>query len=134
MKPIEPDQAGEAIRRLVVGAAYETEVKTKGSEIRNLFANAGTVHMWGAFWTRPDLDLPSRSALTMALLLVQGRGGQEGLSVHFRGALRNGWYTREQIIEILMHCAVYAGYPKAKAALKVALKVFEEEDAHAAQK
>jgi alkylhydroperoxidase/carboxymuconolactone decarboxylase family protein YurZ len=55
------------------------------------------------------------------------------LKLHIRSALRNG-LTRKEISEALLHCAVYAGVPKALDALRLMQEVFEEMDAAAGKR
>jgi alkylhydroperoxidase/carboxymuconolactone decarboxylase family protein YurZ len=75
-------------------------------------------------WTRDGLDRRSRSMVTLAVLTALGR--EQELALHVRGALRNG-LSREEIGEVLLHTAVYAGVPAANAAFALAQRVFDEE-------
>lgn len=133
MNDSERFEAGAAIRRKLVGESYASVVEKKGSDLRNLFADAATEHLWGAWWTRPELDMRSRSVLTIAMLLTKGHGSEDGLTLHLRGALRNKLLTLDEIMELILHCSIYVGYPTAKAAMRLALKVLgpEEEPSHA---
>jgi 4-carboxymuconolactone decarboxylase len=64
-----------------------------------------------------------RSAITIAVLTALGREGE--LELHLRAARRNG-LTEEEIGEVLLHTAVYAGVPAANAAFALAQRVFAE--------
>jgi 4-carboxymuconolactone decarboxylase len=77
-------------------------------------------------WGRDGLDRRSRSCITLAVLCALGH--HEELRLHVRGALRNG-LTREEIGEVLLHTAIYAGVPAANTAFKCAEEVLREEDA-----
>jgi 4-carboxymuconolactone decarboxylase len=79
-----------------------------------------TEYVFGAFWARPQLDLRSRSLCTVAQLAALGRTDE--LRAHLVGALALG-ITREELIEVLMQTACYAGVPAAVAALNAAASV-----------
>jgi 4-carboxymuconolactone decarboxylase len=76
-------------------------------------------------YTRPGLDLRTREMLTVAALTVLGYSQAE-LKDHIRGALNVG-VTREQVLEIILQMAVYAGFPAALEAVKTASHVFAED-------
>jgi 4-carboxymuconolactone decarboxylase len=75
-------------------------------------------------YTRPGLDLKTREMLTVAALTVLGYPQAE-LKDHIRGALNVGC-TPDQILEIILQMAVYAGFPAALEAVKTAASVFGE--------
>jgi 4-carboxymuconolactone decarboxylase len=77
-------------------------------------------------WARPGLDLKQRELATVSALIALGHAEPE-LKVHMNGMLRVGW-TREEIIEVVLHMAVYAGFPAALNALTIAGQVFDEQD------
>jgi alkylhydroperoxidase/carboxymuconolactone decarboxylase family protein YurZ len=83
-----------------------------------------TRYAWGGVWSRPGLDRRTRSAITLAAL-VSLRAESE-LGLHVRAALRNG-LTADEIREVVLHTAVYAGVPAANAAFAVAQRVLGEE-------
>ena len=76
--------------------------------------------VFGMFWARPNLDLRSRSLCTVAQLAALGR--MEELKAHLAGALNLG-IRREELIEVLMQTACYAGVPAAVSALNAAATV-----------
>src|SRR5204863_9718186 len=80
---------------------------------------------WGDVWARPGLDRKTRSCITLGALTALGREAE--LALHVRAALRNG-LSPEEIAEVLMHTAVYAGIPAANAAFKIAQKVIDGGD------
>ncbi len=84
--------------------------------------------VFGELWTRPGLDLRSRSLVTMSALTALGRSVE--LGIHVRGALNLG-ISRQEICEAIMHLCMYAGFPAAVDGLRVAATVFEEVDAKA---
>lgn len=75
---------------------------------------------FGMIWSRPGLALRDRSLVTVAQLAALGRTDE--LRAHLMGA-RNLGITREELVEVLMQTAVYAGVPAANDALKVAADV-----------
>jgi len=79
-----------------------------------------TQFVFGMFWARPNLDLRSRSLCTVAQLAALGRTDE--LRGHLAGALNLG-ITREELIEVLMQTACYAGVPAAVNALNAAADV-----------
>ncbi len=76
--------------------------------------------VFGMFWSRPNLDLRSRSLCTVAQLAALGKTDE--LKGHLMGALNLG-ITREELIEVLMQTACYAGVPAAVTALNAAADV-----------
>jgi 4-carboxymuconolactone decarboxylase len=80
---------------------------------------------WGMVWSRPGLSRKSRSLLSLGALIALGQPHE--LRVHMRGALRNG-VTREEIAEAIIHCAMYAGFPRAAEARRAMSEVFEKLD------
>ena len=77
---------------------------------------------FGMFWSRPNLALRDRSLCTVAQLAALGR--TEELKAHLHGALNLG-ITREELIEVLMQTACYAGVPLAVGALNAAADVLQ---------
>src|SRR5207249_10615562 len=79
-----------------------------------------TQFVFGMFWSRPQLDLRSRSLCTVAQLAALGKIDE--LRGHLAGALAIG-IKREELIEVLMQTACYAGVPAAVTALNAAAGV-----------
>ncbi|KAK4544545.1 hypothetical protein LTR36_004117 [Oleoguttula mirabilis] len=78
---------------------------------------------WGWVWTRPGLELKTRSFLNIAMLCALNRGTE--LGTHVRGALTNG-ASEEEIREVILHAAGYCGMPAGIEGFRVAGKVVEE--------
>lgn len=76
---------------------------------------------FGMLWSRPGLAIRDRSLVTCAQLAALGK--TEELKAHLRGALNVG-ISKEELVEVLMQTAVYAGVPAANEALKTAAEVF----------
>jgi 4-carboxymuconolactone decarboxylase len=81
---------------------------------------------FGDIYSRPGLDLKSREIATVAALTALGNA-QPQLKVHIHGALNVGC-TREEIVEVIMQMAVYAGFPAALNGISAAKAVFGERD------
>jgi 4-carboxymuconolactone decarboxylase len=79
--------------------------------------------LFGEIWQRPGLDRRIRSLITVAALSVLGRENE--LGGHVRGALNNG-ASKDEIIEVLIHMGLYAGWPATVAGLRVAKEIFDE--------
>lgn len=79
---------------------------------------------FGDIYARPGLDLKSREIATVAALTALGNAGPQ-LKVHIHAALNVGC-TQEEIIEVIMQMAVYAGFPAALNGLFAAKEVFDE--------
>jgi 4-carboxymuconolactone decarboxylase len=76
----------------------------------------------GDILSRPGLDAKSRQLATVAMLAAMGHAPDE-FRMHLAGALRLGW-TRAELVEVLLQSAVFAGFPAALNALKLASEVF----------
>jgi len=79
---------------------------------------------FGDIYTRPGLDLQTRELAVVAALTALGNAAPQ-LRVHLHGA-RNVGCTREQIVEVIMQMAVYAGFPAALNGLSAAKEVFAQ--------
>jgi 4-carboxymuconolactone decarboxylase len=81
---------------------------------------------FGDIYSRPGLDLKSREIATVAALTALGNA-QPQLKVHIHGALNVGC-TREEVVEVIIQMAVYAGFPAALNGIFAAKEVFEVRD------
>jgi 4-carboxymuconolactone decarboxylase len=116
--------AGMEVRRAVLGDAHVDRAKERTTELTAPFQDFITRYAWGSVWSRPGLDRRTRSAITLTALTALGRENE--LEMHVRGALRNG-LTPEEIGEVLLHTAIYAGVPAANAAFAIAQRVIDAE-------
>jgi 4-carboxymuconolactone decarboxylase len=116
--------AGMKVRREVLGDEYVDRAVGATTDFTAPLQEFITRCAWGGVWGREGLDRRTRSAITLGILAALGREGE--LTVHLRGAVRNG-LTRDEIAEVLLHTAIYAGVPAAHAAFAVAERVLEEE-------
>jgi 4-carboxymuconolactone decarboxylase len=116
--------AGLEVRRQVLGDDYVDRALAAVTPLTAPFQEFITRAAWGSVWTRDTLDRRTRSCITLALLTALRC--EEELALHVRAARRNG-LTPEEIAEVLLHSAVYAGIPAANAAMAVARTVLLEE-------
>ena len=116
-------EAGLAVRRRVLGEAHVKRALENATEFDADFQEMITRHAWGDIWTRPGLDLRLRSLITIAMLATLGR--DEELDLHVR-ATRNTGATPDDVKEVLMQVAIYAGVPAANAAFRIAKAAFAE--------
>jgi 4-carboxymuconolactone decarboxylase len=114
-----PDQ-GMRTRRSVLGDAYVDQAIATRSAFTGDFQDLLTRYAWGEVWTRPGLDRRTRCCITVAMLVALNR--DEELALHVRAALDNG-VSVEELKEVLLQSAVYAGIPAANAAFRVASDV-----------
>ncbi|HEX4751686.1 MAG TPA: 4-carboxymuconolactone decarboxylase [Solirubrobacterales bacterium] len=124
VKRFSAHQQGMKVRREVLGDAHVDRAEADKTEFTEDFQDFITRYAWGEVWSRPGLDRRSRSVATLAAL-VSLRAENE-IGMHVRAALRNG-LTPEEIKEVILHTAVYAGVPAANDAFRIAQKVIAEE-------
>src|SRR5260370_39827843 len=110
-------EAGLEVRRRVLGEAHVKRALDNATSFDKDFQDLATRHAWGDIWTRPGLDLRTRSIITIAILATLGRS--EELDLHAR-ATRNTGATPDDVKEVLMQVAVYAGVPAANSAFRIA--------------
>ena len=116
-------EQGMRTRREVLGDEYVDRALARSTPLTEAFQEFITGYAWGGVWSRPGLDRRTRSAITLAVLTALGR--EHELELHLRAARRNG-LSVEEIGEVLLHTAVYAGVPAANAAFAIAQRVLEE--------
>ena len=121
----DPYEAGMRVRREVLGDAHVDRAIESTTGFTAPFQDFITRYAWGSVWTREGLDRRTRSAVTLAILTALGRENE--LAMHVRAARGNG-LTPDEIAEVLLHTAVYAGVPAANAAFAIAQQVLAEED------
>ena len=113
-------ERGMRERREVLGDAHVDRAVARTTDFTAPFQDLITRYAWGEVWSRPGLSRPERSMITLTALAALGR--EEELALHVRAAVRNG-LTREQITEVLLQVAIYAGVPAANRAFAVAQDV-----------
>jgi 4-carboxymuconolactone decarboxylase len=111
------------------GKSLLTDINGKNAEklVESLKDVAPDMHRYvfefayGDIYSRPGLDVKTRELATVAALTALGREPQ--LKSHIDAALNTGW-TKEEIVEVIMQMAVYAGFPAALNGLYAADEVF----------
>ena len=126
MSDSEAYETGMKTRREVLGDAHVDRSTASAGEFGAPFQEFITSYAWGAVWSRPGIDRRMRSAITLTAL-VSLRAENE-LGMHIRAALTNG-LTADEIREVILHTAIYAGVPAANSAFAVAKRVLAEEGA-----
>lgn len=114
---------GMAVRKAVLGADYVARAEAHKTDFDADFQRYVTENAWGAVWSRRGIERKTRHMLTLAMLAALGR--HDELAVHIR-ATRNTGVTRDEVKEIFLHVAVYAGAPAANSAFAVAKRVYQE--------
>lgn len=114
---------GMEIRRRVLGDDHVDRASAGTSDLDRDFQVWITEKVWGDLWARPGLETRDRSLVTIAIL---GALNHEELELHLAAA-RNTGVTVEEIIEVLLHVAVYSGVPAANRAFKVMKSIYEED-------
>lgn len=117
---------GMAIRRQVLGDEHVDRAVQKTTGFTAPFQDFITRYAWGEVWTGEEAEKPTRSCLTLAILAALGC--EDEFAMHVRAALRNG-VRPEDIREVLMHVAVYAGVPRANRAFALADPILAEHGA-----
>jgi 4-carboxymuconolactone decarboxylase len=117
---------GEKTRRSVLGDAHVDASQAKANAYSRDFVDYITENIWGDVWSRPGLDLKTRSMIVIAVTAALGR--LDELELHLRGSLNTG-LSRDEIKELLLQVGAYAGAPAANSAFKIAARIFAEADA-----
>jgi 4-carboxymuconolactone decarboxylase len=113
-------ERGMRIRRQVLGDAHVDRALGNATPFDEAFQRYITEAAWGDVWSRPGLDHRTRHLLTLAVLAALGREAE--LEMHIR-AIRNTGVTPEELQEVFLHVAVYAGVPAANSAFAAAKRV-----------
>jgi 4-carboxymuconolactone decarboxylase len=121
---------GLKIRTEVLGEAYVNKALASMDDFNRPLQELVTEYCWGAVWGRTGLDRAQRSMLNLAMISVLNRPHE--LRAHLRGALTNG-LSREQIAEIFLQVAIYAGVPAAVDSFRIARETFAEIDGQSAK-
>lgn len=112
---------GMATRRRVLGDAHVNRAEAAKTAFDQPFQSLITETAWGHVWSRDTITLRERSMLTIALLA--GLGNDHELALHIRATANTG-ASEADVMEALLHVAVYAGVPRANHAIKIARDTF----------
>ena len=124
MTDSERAREGMSVRRAVLGDDHVDRAVAATTPFTAPFQDLITRYAWGEIWSRPGLSRAERSMITLTALAVLRQ--EQELALHVRAALRNG-LSPEQIREVLLQVAVYAGVPAANRAFAVAQPVLAAE-------
>jgi 4-carboxymuconolactone decarboxylase len=116
---------GAEIRRQLLGDDWvqKTAQSTYNDPIMKKFLDVATENVFGALWSRPGLDLKTRTLVCVVSDAATGR--EPELAIHLRMALRQGW-TQDELVEVLLQMSGYVGVPIIREMLLVAKEVFKE--------
>jgi 4-carboxymuconolactone decarboxylase len=118
-------ERGFEMRKAVLGEAHVERSRRNATPFDSDFQEFITRTAWGSIWTRPGLPRKTRSLLTIAMMASLGH--HEELALHIR-ATRNTGVTPDEVKEVLMQVAVYAGVPAANTAFRIAKATYQEMD------
>jgi 4-carboxymuconolactone decarboxylase len=125
MEPSERTERGGKLLQQMLGPERAEQIRKVWQNICPDFEKYVIEFLAGEIWSRPGLDLRTRSLVTIAALAATGR--PLGLELNIRMALNNG-ATRQEVVETLLQMAPYAGFPACWEGLTLAAKVFAEAD------
>ena len=114
---------GTATRCRVLGDAHVTRATEAATPFDQPFQSLITDAAWGHVWARGTIPLRERSMLTIALLA--GLGNDHELALHIRATANTG-ASEADVMEVLLHVAIYAGVPRANHAFRIARETFAE--------
>ncbi len=112
----------------VMEELFSPEVRTGMEEIKKIspdFWDMIVSFGFGELYARESLSLKEREFITLTSLITQG--AFEQFKVHLQAALNVG-LTKEEIIEIIIQCAGYVGFPKAVQAMGIAGEIFKQNE------
>lgn len=119
-------EKGLAMRTRLFGEAFEQSMDRstyRDDPVMAKFRDVAVENVFGALWTRPGLDLKTRTLVCVVTDAATGR--EPELALHLRMALRQGW-SEEELTETLIHMSGYVGVPLIREAMITASRVFEE--------
>ena len=116
-------EQGMRVRRAVLGDAHVDRAVANTTELSAPFQDFITRTAWGDVWSRPGLDRRTRSIVTLTALTALR--AENEIAMHVRAAITNG-LTPQDIAEVLLHTAVYAGVPAANSAFAIAQRTLDE--------
>lgn len=113
---------GMRVRRAVLSDAHVDRAIAGTTPSTADFQDFITRYAWGEIWTRPGLDRRSRSIAVLSSMIALGH--EEEFEMHVHAALRNG-LTPDEIVEVILQSAIYAGVPAANTAFRLARPVLD---------
>ena len=114
---------GMKTRRAVLGDAHVDRAEANKMPFDEDFQRFITEGAWGSVWSRDGLTKRERSLVTIALLAALGH--DEEVAMHVRATVNTG-ASADDLKEVFLHVAVYAGVPAANRAIKIAKTAYAE--------
>ena len=109
----------------LVGETQAEAIIARFKHLSPAFEHEAVSVVFGRTWSREAIDPKTRALCSIGILAALGRHG--ALRIVFGIALKNG-ATVEEITEVLLQAAIYAGYPAALDALPILAAVLEENE------
>lgn len=116
-------EQGMKIRRSVLGDAHVDRAEANKTPFDTDFQQFITETAWGTVWSRSGLEIKTRHLLTIAMMAALGK--EHELAMHIRATANTG-VTSEEVKEVLLQVAIYAGVPAANTAMAIAKRVYAE--------
>lgn len=116
-------ERGLKVRRAVLGDAHVDRSEAAKTSFDEEFQNLITEGAWGTVWASERISQRERSMLTLALLAALGNFDE--IPMHIRATVRTG-ASKQDVLEVFQHVAIYAGVPRANHAIKLAKSTFAE--------
>ncbi len=116
-------ETGMKTRRAILGDAHVDRAEADKTAFDAPFQEMITEGAWGTLWARDEISKRDRSLVTLALLAAGGHW--EEVAMHIRATVNTG-ATPEEVREVFLHVAIYAGVPAANHALRLAKRTYAE--------
>lgn len=118
-------EQGMATRRTVLGDAHVDRAEAAKTAFDEPYQDLITESAWAHVWSRDTISKRERSMITLALLAALGNC--EEVAMHTRATANTG-ASRDDIMEAMLHVAIYAGVPRANHAIKIVKQTLDEMD------
>lgn len=117
-------QAGLTIRRKILGDAWVDRSLTARTPFTSDFQDMIARNVWNEIWNRPGLDHKTRRLLVLAI--TASLGAWEEFRLHVRAGLEQQGFNQDELKEVLLQVAVYAGAPRGNTAFAEAAKIIAD--------
>jgi 4-carboxymuconolactone decarboxylase len=114
---------GREMRRQLMGETFaeRTDQTVYDDPLMHKFRDLTSETIFGTLWTRPGIDLKTRTLVCVVSDAATGRTPE--LAIHLRMARRQGW-TEDELAEVLLHLSGYVGAPLVREAMLTAKETF----------
>ncbi|HKD46834.1 MAG TPA: carboxymuconolactone decarboxylase family protein [Rhizomicrobium sp.] len=117
-------QAGLAARRRILGDSWVDKSIEARTAFTTDFQEIITRNVWNEIWNRPGLDRKTRRLLVVTI--TASLGAWEEFRLHVRSGLEQDGFSQDELKEVLLQVAAYAGTPRANTAFAEAAAIIEE--------